>query len=294
MGIILGFVGLIFIISIYVNNNSVTKAKNDILIGITLPYSELKNEEVLAIVDSYKRENVKFVVIGSIAFIPTFFITYNSFQFLYLFLWIIVLIYGSNKVFIKYNRKLMDLKREKDWVRGIYKDNDEYWKNNVYNNPNDPRTMVEKRVGYGFEYNLATKKGKIMTYGSYAIAIIIPAVLLVMFFIFDFSKFTLSIEDEVVKISAPVYGTSFEIKDIQEIELVDSISIMVRTNGIGTARYSLGNYNVKDYGNSKLYVYTGSSPYIAIKVEDKYVFITGESKEETEKYYKELMGEWKE
>ncbi|MEG2640818.1 MAG: PH domain-containing protein [Bacilli bacterium] len=94
-----------------------------------------------------------------------------------------------------------------------------------------------------------------------------------MLLTFDFVKFKLSVDNNLVKISAPMYGTTFEINDIEEVNMVDSFSKLFRTNGAGTDRYSLGNYSVERYGKSKLYVYNENPPYIAIKLKGEYIFI---------------------
>ena len=401
MRIILLFTGAILLISFYINNQSAAKNNNNILLGVTLPFEGIKDKEVLKMIVDYKRENIKFTTLSFVVFIPILFISYVSFQFLYLFLWVLAIIYGSNRVFLKYNYKLKELKRKNNWFiskkylltidtevsrmkdkmpismlwfipsiiisiipigfslinrnrlgspsifisftsiittivfiifhriyskkstevfsedskvnlacntiykrtwtlgcmiaskKPIYIDNDEYWKNGEYNNPNDYRTMVEKRVGYGMTYNMATKKGKIMTYGSYVFGILISVILIFMFFIFDFSKITLTINNNLVKISAPIYGTTFNIEDIQDITKVDNINKGIKTNGIGTDRYSLGHYNIDDYGNSLLYIYSKNPPYIVIKLKDKNLFINGKSKDETEIYYNDLINKWK-
>lgn len=454
MDIVLISVGIILMISVYVSNNSATKIKGNVLLSVTLPLEALKNKEVLEIVSEYKKSNMKFIIVGSIAFVPAIFMTYMSCTFLYLFLWVLVLIYGSNKISNKYNEKLMNIKRENDWLlpskhlitidtevsrmknkmiisklwfipsiimsivpiiiafkkanifgssiiviactsilstiifiiiyrsycvqrtevfsedtkvnlacntiykrtwtsgcviaatiqsismvlvfsllmleinnevlfivsvmipastvgigiyyinnkvrteqnrlistseKPIYTDNDEYWKNDVYNNPSDRRVMIEKRVGYGLTYNVATRKGKIMTYGSYVFSILVPLGIIVMLFIFDFTKFKLSIDNNLVNISAPIYGTTFEVEDIEEISKIDSFPKLFRTNGAGTDRYSLGNFSVDGYGKSKLYVYNQNPPYIAIKLKGEYVFINGTTEEETNEYYEVLI-----
>ncbi|ATD55709.1 PH domain-containing protein [Clostridium chauvoei] len=458
MRIILLFTGAILLISFYINNQSAAKNNNNILLGVTMPFEGIKNKKVLKIILDYKNENIKFTTLSFVVLLPILFMSYISFQFLYLFLWVLVIIYGSNRVFLKYNYKLKELKRKNNWFiskkylltidtevsrmkdkmpiswlwfipsiiisimpigfslinrkilgtpdivisltsiittvifiilhriyskkstevfsedskvnlacntiykrtwtlgfiiaatiqsisylliflltilgeinillfslvviipvliillgvyfindkirveknrlirtseNPIYVDNDEYWKNGEYNNPNDYRTMVEKRVGYGMTYNMATKKGKIMTYGSYVFGILISVILIFMFFIFDFSKITLTINNNLVKISAPIYGTTFNIEDIQDITKVDNINKGIKTNGIGTDRYSLGHYNIDDYGNSLLYIYSKNPPYIVIKLKDKNLFINGKSKDETEIYYNDLINKWK-
>lgn len=454
MDIVLISVGIILMISVYVSNNSATKIKGNVLLSVTLPLEGLKNKEVLEIVSGYKKSNIKFIIGSSIAFIPSLFMTYMSCAFLYLFLWTLVLVYGSNKISIKYNEKLMNIKRKNNWFlpskhlitidtevsrmkdkmiisklwfipsiimsivpiviafnevdiwgssiivmsctslistvvfiliyrrysvqrtevfcedtkvnlacntiykrtwtsgcvtaatiqsismillflvlmmdinneilfvlivmipavivalgiyyinnkvrseqnrlistseKPIYTDNDEYWKNDVYNNPNDRRVMIEKRVGYGLTYNVATRKGKIITYGSYVFSIFVPLAIIVMLFAFDFTKFKLEVDNNLVSISAPIYGTTFNIDDIEEVKMIDSFPKLLRTNGAGTDRYSLGNFSVDGYGKSKLYIYNQNPPYIAIKLKGEYVFINGTTEDETNEYYEVLM-----
>jgi uncharacterized membrane protein len=55
----------------------------------------------------------------------------------------------------------------------IYNDDDEYWINGFYNNPNDKRISQERRIGYGLEFNMATLTGKLITYGILFVVIII-------------------------------------------------------------------------------------------------------------------------
>lgn len=171
----------------------------------------------------------------------------------------------------------------------IYVDEDEYWKNGYYYNPNDKRLMVEKRFGYGFTFNMATTKGKLLTYGIIGPTIILVLYLSVMLVRFDTSEFKLSVDGNIVKIDAPVYKYSFDLNDIKEIKKVDTVPGGIKTNGVGTSVYSLGNYNINNYGKSKMYIYKDNPPFIVIKLQDVYVFINGKTKEITEEYYKLLL-----
>ena len=49
------------------------KGDKNILIGVTIPFLELKNEKVLDIVKEFKKENIKGFIIAAILFIPSFF-----------------------------------------------------------------------------------------------------------------------------------------------------------------------------------------------------------------------------
>lgn len=453
--IIWGSVSIVFVLAMYFNCRYMIKGDKNILIGVTIPFLELKNERVLEITGKFKRENIILYIISVIAFTPSFFFKFNSNQILYLFLWIGVFYEISRRLFMKYNKKLMDLKRENNWllpskrlitidtevtrlkdkmpvsvlwfipsfiisliqivivftnIKGygaplgiaasnaligniiflvmykiyskgktevisedtsaniayntvfkrtwtmgtiiaatvqslgmlfmfilflnninstilfvlsviipssiiligifyinnniraeqgkilntctnpIYTDNDEFWSKGVYNNPNDRSVTVEDRTGYGITYNLGTKKGRRIYYGSLIFAGIIVIGVTFNLIRFDHANFTLNVDNNIVKINAPTYGTEFNIDDIQEISMINKLPSGIRTNGVGASTYNLGNFSIKDYGQSKLYVYFENSNCISIKLKNNtYIFFNSKSNDETLEYYNELQ-----
>ena len=114
--LIWGSVAIVFLITIYYQSKCITNGNKNILIGVTIPYLELKNEKVLSILKEFKKENFIIMVIDLILFVASFFIILNSIQTIYLFLWIFIVLYLSRRLFIKYNKKLMDMKRENQWL----------------------------------------------------------------------------------------------------------------------------------------------------------------------------------
>ena len=113
--LILGSAILIALIAFYFDNNTATKVKNGVVLGVTLPYSEIKNNEVLRIVDEYKKGNKRFFLIGIIIFFPISIINYPSLKMIYLFVWIFFMEILSYRLFGKYNKRLKELKRENEW-----------------------------------------------------------------------------------------------------------------------------------------------------------------------------------
>lgn len=193
------------------------------------------------------------------------------------------MIYGNNKIVQAQNKLISRAKNP------IYVDSDDYWINGVfYKNPYDTRVVVEPRIGTKSVYNLATKKGKFITYGGNIFAVVSLILVLLMILFFEFYGFNMSIDNKILKINAPLYGVEFNINDIEEVNLVDNIKIKVRTNGIGMDEYSVGNFNVEGYGKCKLYIYNYVSPYILIKVNGEFIFINAETKEETYNYFNDL------
>jgi hypothetical protein len=175
----------------------------------------------------------------------------------------------------------------------IYIDEDEYWINGYYYNPEDKRVNIEKRTGYGSTINMATKGGKVIAYG---ITIFITALLLtlvILFFRMDFVKFQINIIGDNVNITAPLYGYQFQLADIEDITLIQTLPEHgIRTNGAATATYLLGNFNYSEYGSTKMFIYQDYPPYMVIRLKDKTVFFNTKSVEQTQKYY-ELLSDLK-
>lgn len=160
------------------------------------------------------------------------------------------------------------------------------WKWGFYNNPNNPKVMVEKRYGGGWTLNLGTKAGKWITGVTFTL---VGALLLFTVFI-SVGVYTVPMEMEIqndtVKITAAMYDTDFSVNDIKEVKLVNEIPDGVRINGSSMGALQLGHFQLDGYGNSLLYLYQEKPPYLMIRLEDKTIIFDGG--EETEKLYKEL------
>lgn len=171
----------------------------------------------------------------------------------------------------------------------IYTDSDEYWEKGYYYNPYDSKVTVEKRVGYGSCYNMATKKGKFMTYFSNIFALVVILGITIPTFLWDFGKINVIKNENIISIKAPLYNYEFNTADIESISLVDNLpSGGLKTNGVGTAMYSIGNFNINGYGPSKMYIYRNKPPYIIVKLKSNYLFINGQTSQETNVYYELL------
>ena len=70
--IIWGSIPVVVLLSMYFNCRYMIKGDKNILIGVTIPFLELKNEKVLDIVKEFKKENIKGFIIAAILFIPSF------------------------------------------------------------------------------------------------------------------------------------------------------------------------------------------------------------------------------
>jgi len=190
------------------------------------------------------------------------------------------------------NRRIINMQNQLISVaeNPIYVDSDEYWINGMsYKNPYDNRVVVEPRIGTKPVYNLATKKGRLITYGTNIFVAVSVLTIILMMLYFELYGFNMKIIDNSVKINAPLYGIEFNVEDIEKVEIVDKLKVKLRINGIGMDEYSVGNFNVEGYGKCKLYIYNDVKPYILIKSNDEIIFINGENEEETLRYYNEFI-----
>ncbi len=116
---ILLFSGLIVLFTMYFINSSATKPNNNVVIGVTLPYMQLKNEKVLEIINRFKKENKYLMLASALLSIPMIFIKkYDSFIIIYFLIWTFSLIGLSDLLIKKYIRIMMELKRSNDWYVG--------------------------------------------------------------------------------------------------------------------------------------------------------------------------------
>lgn len=171
----------------------------------------------------------------------------------------------------------------------VYIDEDEYWISGFYNNPNDRHVVVEKRDGTGFTFNLATFWGKAVTYASF---LVIAGVLLfssVFLLLLDSRSFSLTVSGNFASVSAPLYGASFSLDQVEEVEALASLPERRRINGASTAAYDLGRYYVSGYGACTLYIYKNNPPYLVIRLPGNTLLLNGKTPEQTREYA-DLLG----
>lgn len=171
----------------------------------------------------------------------------------------------------------------------LHCDNDDmYWISGSYSNPNDSRLLVEKRIGIGFTFNMANKKGKIITYTILSSVAVIIGVLIIMFLKLDFGTLDVNIMNDTVYINAPMYSTSFKTDDIENIYTIDDLGDGIKTNGAAAGNYKLGHFYYSKIGNCLMYVYSDTPPYIVVKLKDENIIISLKNYDETQKLLENL------
>jgi uncharacterized membrane protein len=93
-----------------------SESKKNIVLGVTLPYAHLKDDDVLAIRKKYIR-CLNLITIIFILFVPIpFFIHSFSINFTIWMMWLLGIIFATAYPYIKYNKQLKNVKYEKKWI----------------------------------------------------------------------------------------------------------------------------------------------------------------------------------
>lgn len=157
----------------------------------------------------------------------------------------------------------------------LYVDDDYFWRNGWYDNPNDPRVLVQNRYSsMNYTFNLGRPIGKVLTYG---ICLAVGALFLWMCLLFlkmDFTPIRLTITGENVSITSGYTDADFQLRDIEEIHLLDQLPAesFTKTNGSADNRMLLGIFWGSQTGNCRMYVTLRESPVLEIRVPEYTVF----------------------
>ncbi|MEG0339150.1 MAG: PH domain-containing protein [Oscillospiraceae bacterium] len=163
----------------------------------------------------------------------------------------------------------------------IYYDDDVYWEKGYYYNADDTHILVDKRVGIGMDMNMARPFSKILS--VLIIAVIAYVLWLGISFIpLDFGKIDIIVTSSTVTINAPMYPYSFELSNVESVTQLNAFPPSYRTNGAGGKRFAIGNFDVKGYGQSKVYVNNANKNVLYIKLKNENVFLNAPTNGETE------------
>ncbi|MBD7912369.1 DUF5808 domain-containing protein [Clostridium cibarium] len=109
------FITIVICASLFLSNLMAFKPNQNIILNTTLPFSELDNKEVLDIIKTFKKDNIKYFFINIILNIPSFFITSDVISIIYLLLWVISIFTIYHIVIKKHITKLRNLKMKNNW-----------------------------------------------------------------------------------------------------------------------------------------------------------------------------------
>jgi len=139
------------------------------------------------------------------------------------------------------------------------------------------------------KYEVPKKRKRSYWISSSLFVIVVSFVTIIMFI--GYQDFEFVIEEEQFSITG-VYGDTWEIADIEQIQLFDEMpKVKWKENGFGLQTLAKGYFTVEGYDSSLLFIHKNSNPIMYIKVNDKDIFINGKNAEQTKNWYEQLKGQ---
>ncbi|HAX71969.1 MAG TPA: hypothetical protein DCY20_00440 [Firmicutes bacterium] len=265
------------------------------LLGVKLPLVAENDKDILVLIKAYKKTAWLTIFLCLVLSLPVYLLReWMSFQLLYFFLVYMGECLVFEMPYIVYHQKLKAIKSAKQYDKQItYQDVSEdeaNWKYGIfYNNKDDKRYLVNKRVGIGMTMNFGQTSAKGWIVGTVILVILPLVACLTPIFIHEFSTPTLEIvEGDTVKIDCFEYGTTFDLDDVVDLYLIDTLPNNTKSNGIATSKIARGQFAFKGMGRGMAYVYVQTPPYIAITFEESYIIYNEKSAEQTKAVYDEL------
>lgn len=178
----------------------------------------------------------------------------------------------------------------------LYGDDDVYW---LYGYPPGYRArgMAEKRIGVGWTAVDSLQPGKV-DYLIYGILIAVAAGIFLFFMPYDFAKVRVNVksgeesscEVQVCFQQRELEAVTFLLEDVEAVILVEKRPSMSKKSGLDSNRFWLGDFRVSGYGTCEvvLHVKNDTAVYVDLK-EGQDLWFNGETPEETQKIYEELV-----
>lgn len=171
-------------------------------------------------------------------------------------------------------------------------DDDYYWRNGWYANPEDARLFVQDRFNsMNYTTNLGRPAGRYLVGGICAGVLVLLIWMCVIFLRMDFTPIRMVREDEEIRITSGYTNTFFETDDMQSVALLEDgmpKDQYNRTNGSDDGKQLLGKFEGKKLGECRMYVWLKYTPVIQIKTKEYTVFINSKDANETKQWYDEL------
>lgn len=152
-------------------------------------------------------------------------------------------------------------------------------------------TIYKKHIKAGISYKSAPKsKGeKIVAVISLIIITLIVIAASVLMFTGDVEY---QVKDNTLKIEADYWSDlQIDCDKIENAEYRDTFDKGTRTNGLGSARLSLGNFRNDEFSDYTLYSYNQNDSCVVMRVDGKTLVVNGKTADETKELYNLIMAQ---
>jgi len=173
----------------------------------------------------------------------------------------------------------------------LYIDDDVYWKNGWYSNPNDKRLLVQDWIcPWNYTSNMARPAAKVFLVLTVVLVAGILVVTGTMLARFELTPIGLELTQDSVEITSGYSDLTVGYEDIRDVGLREELpdDDYKRVNGGDTDQMLVGRFKGKETGNCRMYIYTEYSPILEITTADGPVYVNSRTDGEAEKWYEEI------
>lgn len=166
---------------------------------------------------------------------------------------------------------------DRNWIGGV-----------LYYNPNDPHTMVDKKVGIGTTVNMASKAGKATMLFTALVFLTIP-ILCAWVIAEEFTPIHLEIENG--NLCAEHIRTDYELPldTIEEVEMVTELPRRSKINGTGMDNLEKGTFKIYEQGECQEFLNPQNKKFLHFSANGKQYYMSGVDDAQTEEIYKEIL-----
>lgn len=168
------------------------------------------------------------------------------------------------------------------------RDDDEYWKNGWYSNPDDPHLLVQDRMSStNFTFNMARPAAKVICALLTALIAATLVGTVVLLLLFQNASTQFSVEGDRYSFSSVWYHSEFQSSDIEEIRLIDRLpeESYTKINGGATEEYRIGHFRGGESGKCMMYLKNDVTPVLEIRLKDEVIYANSADPSETQEWY---------
>lgn len=184
-----------------------------------------------------------------------------------------------NRIERSYKKKIDPMLNEEDddcWILGMF-----------YYNKEDKHTFVEARIGYGATTNMATSLGKgLMVFSG--IAILSIPVLCIWMIMIEFTPIKLDIRENYLIAEQLKTDYQIDIREIEELELVDELPKLSKNRGTGMDNLYKGNWHIVYAGDCEVFLNPQNQIFLKFKADGELYYMSASDDHRTQEIYTKL------
>lgn len=177
----------------------------------------------------------------------------------------------------------------KDKMDMVLPDDDDNWIwGMVYYNPNDKRSSVESRTGFGITTNMAKPVGKVLM-GLLAVVILQMVLVCAWVVLLEFTPISLVIDGKELVASQIDGDYSIPVSIVEDVTLLEELPDWNKVNGTGMETLQKGTFRIPEVGRCEVFLNPQNTVFIRFEAAGTTYYMSGYDDAETLKVYEALV-----